>query len=437
MSHKAKKSVARKDSDNENAKSESELFVECCASGDLLKSMEIYEKIKDLPVTNQIFDRILQKCCENGTVDIARWIRDIHDFRFYDETFPQEACKNGSLDMMKFFDSIGFDIHRKGENLLQIACEEGHVSIAQWLYKMNAVINYECLRKACINNHLDVVNWIVDVRNLAKKNNSVNDFDKNLNLVNYGKKIRQCDISDAFAETCKYGYLDIAMVLYNNWIDYIQVRNNNDIIFKNLCAEQRNFASVIYNVGFDNGNPTTNNKKKGKNIKKKITIETRNYDTLIYLCKNGDIDDIEWFCAFCESMGDPIDWIKYGKECFKRACTNRSYKIAKWIYNLNPLNWIYIVDLIEDIQVDSLIFLDLSRSTIYLLMQCKQTSNFDADFVDEVDELAIRALISRGKIDILKMLENKFDSITLETNDKGKIIDCHLDRGNVKSARKI
>ena len=152
------------DSDEDIDNIDAKQFIKYCTTGNLSEAIELYNKYKDeLDNVNFILCSAFYKCCGAGKIDVVKWICSIHDIRFCSSKAVQIVCINGNLELLKFFHSIGFDIHYQHELPLRLACEYDHIEVAQWLHKMNAMLNYKCLENACVNGNLNIVNWIINV----------------------------------------------------------------------------------------------------------------------------------------------------------------------------------------------------------------------------------------------------------------------------------
>ena len=76
------------------------------------------------------------------------------------------ACKNGHLDIAQWLYKIKHtsDISDLNE-LFRIACYNGHLNVAQWLYLIKPTIDISAdeqyaFHRACINGHLALAQWL-------------------------------------------------------------------------------------------------------------------------------------------------------------------------------------------------------------------------------------------------------------------------------------
>lgn len=402
--------------------SEVDKIIKCCENGDLTGAIETYNECKNNIVNNidYMFNKILYTCCKNGNNDVATWACNMYYFRNYHNDFMNKACKNNNLQLIKFFYSIGFGIQYDDNNLLHLACKLGYLSIVQWLHKMKINIDKECFKNACVNGNLNIVSWIIDIRNCTNETSLQNGFHPNIDSI---------DIVDILANTCVNGHFDIATFLYNIWKSDIDIRYEKDWIFKSACEyKNKQFATDIYHVGFNKYNMSHEIKK-------------RNYKTLSILCKTNQTDIIDWFYNFCAEMGNPINITKCSK-CFIELCNDLCYDTIRWFCKIDET---ILIESLKKINIEILSFLDLPHATMYLLIHCAKTKFepvFNIDMVNEIDHISLRALFYHREYEILEQLQYKFSSVTLEYSDDpgdldGPIIGYRFDENIVKSARKV
>ena len=88
-----------------------------------------------------------------------------------------QACCEGRLDVLKCLHSLGASLSIKttnqqlGDTLMCVACEKGHLHMAQWLFKFGVASDiwtrgnggFTPLFNACRCGHLHVVQWLVAV----------------------------------------------------------------------------------------------------------------------------------------------------------------------------------------------------------------------------------------------------------------------------------
>lgn len=116
----------------------SEQFVGAAARGQLAEAQSIYALGK-------------------GSIFFSHHWRNEDPFRL--------ACRNGHLVMAQWIYSLGdVDIHVMNDYPFRRACGNGHYDIALWLYSLGNVEigaqDQDALRSACANGHLHVAQWI-------------------------------------------------------------------------------------------------------------------------------------------------------------------------------------------------------------------------------------------------------------------------------------
>ena len=81
------------------------------------------------------------------------------------------ACYNGHLDLAQWLYKIKPTIDISVQNDLAFCwtCNEGHLDLAQWLYKIKPTIDISAkdeyaFRGACINGHLELAQWLYQIK---------------------------------------------------------------------------------------------------------------------------------------------------------------------------------------------------------------------------------------------------------------------------------
>ncbi len=286
-----------------------------------------------------------------------------------------ETCRRGEVDMVKLI--CYYEPHFKKiinvnyDKVFRIACRNGHLLLAQWIYAnfdvdIHAKNEYS-LRKSCKYNHLHILEWLYATS--IKINSPLN--------------IR-VDNESPFKSACRNGALLIVQ-----WIaDY----NNDKIRNKKIYAQRIQYAFCI---GCTNNQLDIAEWGVKRNIN--IDLNFRDYLNIILklCCKNGNLSIIKWLrLQFCDLQFDisqlcmsiysgSIELVKYiyasdpsfadiihdGNDIiFRTACYHGFIDIAKWIfYDIKHVNRFskIIVSLNEDSTYDMVFKDDTEFSWIY------------------------------------------------------------------------
>lgn len=100
----------------------------------------------------------------------------------------QEYCETGRLaDAKHLFQSDNtIDISADHEYAFSLACENGYLDVAKWLYSVKPSINISesTFRYACYNNNLEVARWL-----LSLCPNKYEIIIENNNIIDYNVKV--------------------------------------------------------------------------------------------------------------------------------------------------------------------------------------------------------------------------------------------------------
>lgn len=105
----------------------------------------------------------------------------------------ENACKKNDIDILKFFHNNKIiDRYLMIYKAIDIASENGHIEIVQWLHTNNlySIISYDTLMNSAKKGHLDVVRYIYDAWKIVyHSNNSVSfaSWYGNKNILHYLK----------------------------------------------------------------------------------------------------------------------------------------------------------------------------------------------------------------------------------------------------------
>ena len=214
----------------------------------------------------------LVNACRQGNVEMVnQFVLNYHDSIDYgssdsisllNNAFGQ-ACCYGNLNiadlLLRKRDTYQFiDISTDYEYAFRMACENGHLEVAQWLLQVKPNIQVDALnewafRNACMMRHLKVAKWLLQVKP-----------DIDISVKN----------EDAFRLACANGHLEVAKWLLQIKPN-IQVDALNEWAFRMACANGHlEIAKLLHNW---------------------MLIITHNYVTAFrYACENGHLKVAEW-----------------------------------------------------------------------------------------------------------------------------------------------
>jgi hypothetical protein len=145
-----------------------------------------------------------------------------HAFRF--------ACENGHETIAKWLYSLGgVDIHAENDYAFRFACENDYETIAKWLYSIDGVAIHICnfaFRWACRHGHETIAKW----------------------LYSLGGVNIHADKEYAFRYACFYGHETIAKWLYS--LGDVDIHADYDSAFRYACQNNNEtIAKWLYSLG--------------------------------------------------------------------------------------------------------------------------------------------------------------------------------------------
>ena len=297
-------------------------------------------------------------------------------------------CKFSNIDIDKYF-----------EEFFLKCCEDGSICSARWLRKKKVIIPYILLKdsfiKACYNNRTQVAIWLIrnnDINLIIHKNNDsifrkcckLNNYDIvmlllahfKFNLVIDKQFHDEYNSESPFHFFCRYNYLELAK-RYSK-LDNFDIHDKDDEAIALACQENHlEMAKFLYSLGanirvkndwcvmisINRNNIEILKWIQSLNI---IDFNANNNYILRVCCNNGKLDIIKWL----HSLGQ-IDMNILSDIMFTNSCIGGNLETCKWIYsfgkielsqftfnflcqlgNLDILKWIY--DTVEiDIHYDN------------------------------------------------------------------------------------
>jgi ankyrin repeat protein len=150
-----------------------------------------YEQYHDATI-NQL-NLALHTACKNNDIELVKFLLTSHELENHANIFSIEltgfqwACYVGNIELVKYFVSStelekNIDISSDEYGGLTSACLGGHLDIVQYflevigknLDNLNDIYG-ECLLKAAVNKHYNIISFIVINKNL-QRNQQINQF---------------------------------------------------------------------------------------------------------------------------------------------------------------------------------------------------------------------------------------------------------------------
>ena len=183
------------------------------------------------------------------------------------------------------------DISTYNEHAFRVACENGHLVVAQWLYDLKPTLdisaqNEYAFKMACYSGHLDVAQWLYYIK-------------PTLNI--------SADNENAFRYTCHNGHLQVAQWLYQSK-PTLDISAYKEEAFRFACAYGH--LQVAQWIQSLNPNKYVILHVENKKIKYRIIQTLNKINTIVYMDQldncpicSESVCDIQTSCkhTFCES----------------------------------------------------------------------------------------------------------------------------------------
>lgn len=108
--------------------------------------------------------------CMLGNLEgVQRWMQDVHMDIQYIEDGLRVACEHGHLAVAQLLGGVsGVDVHADDEEAFKGACFNGHLHVAKWLVALGGVdIHAEedhAFSFACIRQHAETARWLISLQ---------------------------------------------------------------------------------------------------------------------------------------------------------------------------------------------------------------------------------------------------------------------------------
>ncbi len=345
------------------------------------------------------FTKLLNDVIKYDEIDVLLYLKDIKKNCFLNEHFSN-ACKHGNFEIVKIIYSStpNLDISHDFDEPFRLACEYGHINIASWLLDKNPSINVSAFtehafRKACENGHIGIAKWLIQ------------EIKPNIN-------IREWD-DYALKYSCISGHIEIVKWLFSQYIvkelfdSYKEKLLLVNKLFKYACGNGHlELARWIYNGGTGVG---------------KINISIDNNEPFTKAFSNGFIEMVDWLYTLAEDLGGnlPADLIAHAEECGKIVCPKGGIEVMRWLYKIKGYSYNHI---------------DYFKLAItnghYKLAKWLYSVNPDVKITDQ-DEEIFCICCEKGYLDIIEWLLKVKPDIDIHINDSYPfIIACekgHID----------
>ena len=257
--------------------------------------------------------------CENGHLTVAQWLYSFGDGNIHQENEYafRLSCQNGHLTVVQWLYSLGdVNIHQENEYAFRLSCQNGNLTVAQWLYSLGDVNIHQQNEYAF---RLSCANGHLTV---AQWLYSLGDVNIHATCENY---------EHAFKLSCKNGHLTVAQWLYS--IHCINIYANYEYAFR-LSCENGHLVVAKWLYSFGN-----------------LNIHVNNEYAFGLSCENGHLAVAKWLYSLGEKMdrSDPsslaqgqcegiplgrVDIHADDEYAFRWSCINGHLAVAKWLYSL-------------------------------------------------------------------------------------------------------
>ena len=235
------------------------------------------------------------------------------------------ACQNGHLEIAKWLWNVCSEqeqsamLHAKDDGAFRLVCQNGHLEIAKWLWNVcpeqeqSAMLHAKddfAFRVVCQNGYLEIAKWVWNVCPEQEQTAM-------LHVNNY---------RGAFLLACQNGHLEIAKWLWNvcpeqEQTAMLHVNNYRGGTFRIACEYGHlELAKWLWKVCPD---------------QEQSTMLHAAYDCAFRrVCEKGHLEIAKWLWSICTDQERSTMLHADDDLAFRWACQNGHIEIAKWLLGL-------------------------------------------------------------------------------------------------------
>jgi ankyrin repeat protein len=327
--------------------------------------------------------RILAKLSLGQAMQVGKISRDSHlEIEFLDDAnleygvIPPKIIKGdlfntylqfGKIGALKYLVSIdkSLDIHSFKEHSFRVACEHGHLDIAQWLFSLDDInlhaLDDYAFRWACKMGHLELAQWLHQTA-LA--------VDSPIDI--------HAESEYAFRWACKLGHLSVIQWLTT--VGSIDIHSEGEYSFKWSCwLGNDQTARWLYQHSL--------------NINSPVNIHIANDFAFRWASRNGHLQILQWIY----SLGG-TDIHAENEYAFRWLCRNGHMEAVEWLLSLGGVN-IHAENEYALRYACEGGYLDIVKVLQHQSEQAASPLNFAVE-----DQYPIRAACANGHIELAKFL---------------------------------
>ena len=183
-----------------------------------------------------------------GNMEMINWVYNLDpDLLRQTETIIYDVCAAGNYNVAKWLYNFDYIKEQIEEDLLYTSVYGKNLELTKWLYSLGYFDlgneNYKAFSIACKNGYLDIAKWIYETDN---------DINDNIIFKSYGSFVNKTYYK-IIAENDEFVIADYvnSFISFTNWLNTIKptiIKNvlskNNDIIIRNLVSEYNHISDI-------------------------------------------------------------------------------------------------------------------------------------------------------------------------------------------------